>query len=291
MTLENSLSDEDSIASSDPRTGPRASGLGWHYRDRYLINEFLGRVGHTPAWIVEVEGHQFSLPPEPGFLGRLFSRRRPPRVILRNSRRLAFVWSITWPPPDERGKKQMVDLALSRAKKLGRSTTPGCGVCGDLWEGGPTMVKSRARHLCPECSDQIEAEKEATPPGPLGTWMWCVAAGLSGFLIQLLFHQQFSWSATPLAMLAGWLMATANGPNFDRQPLRTPLLTLLLLALLQITAWTFITGARLGHTDPAHLGSIFVWTVLALPPALIFGIFAGAGGMVMARLEKRLERV
>lgn len=291
MNIRNSLEDNDSNSVPDPRLGPRASGLGWHYRDHYLINEYLGRVGHTPAWIVEVEGHQFSLPDNPGFFSRLLSKRRLPRIIMRNSRRLAFVWPLIWPPPDEQGKKEMVDVALGKARSLGRSTTPGCGVCGVLWEGGPTLVNKRARHLCPECSDQIEADKEAAPPGPLGTWMWCIAAGLSGLLIQLLFHHQFSWSAVPLAMLAGWLMATANGPNFDRHPLRTPLLTLLLLVILQTAAWTFITGAEVGHTDPANLGSIFVWTLLALPPALVIGICAGAGGMLMARLEKRLDRV
>ncbi len=121
--------------------------------------------------------------------------------------------------------------------------------------------------------------------------MWCVAAGLSGLLIQLLFHSQWSWSTIPLAVLAGWLMATANGPNFDRHPLRTPILTLMLLALLQIAAITFTTAVQLGHTEPAELGSIFVWTILAFPSALLMGIGAGAGGMLMALLEKRLDRI
>jgi hypothetical protein len=152
-------------------------------------------------------------------------------------------------------------------------------------------VNSRARHLCPECSDRIEDEKATALPGAVSTWMWCVAAGFSGLLIQLLLHRQWSWSAVPLAMLAGWLMATANGPNFDRNPLRTPVLTLLLLSLLQVSAWTFITGAQLGHTDPSQLGSIFLWTILAFPPAVLIGIGAGAGGMLMALLEKRLERI
>jgi hypothetical protein len=272
-------------------SGQLDAGRGWHYADGYLINEFLGRLGHTPAWIVEIEGRTFELPRPQRLRQRVAAWWRPPRLIRRNKRRLAFAWPLAWPPPDAAERQRMVAGALARARELGPPTSDGCGVCQRRWEGGPTMVRGRARHLCPECAEEIRAEQETRPPGPLATWLWCVTAGVSGLLLQLLFHQNWTWTVIPLAVVAGWLMGTANGPNFERRPVLAPTLTVALLILLQVGGWTVVTGTQLGTTHSGELGAIFLLTLYSWPPAVLAAMAAGSIGLAMAMIEKRLERL
>jgi hypothetical protein len=178
--------------------------------------------------------------------------------------------------------------ALDAARLWGPPVIHGCGVCQRPWEGGPTLVRGRARHLCPSCAERIAEDAENQPPGPLTTWLWCTVAGICGLLLQLLFHQ--SWTVIPLAVVAGWLMGTANGPNFERHPFWSPVFTILLLGLLQISGWALITGAQLGAAGAAQLGMIFIWTVVSLPPGVVAGFSAGTLGMGMAILEHRLQQ-
>lgn len=273
-----------------PQTAPVTSGRGWSYVDGYLVNEYLGRVGHTPSWVVEVEGAGFIWHPRRGLWGRMRDLFGKPRVIQRNHRRLAYVWPLVWPPPDDDAKAQMQSEALASAKRCGKPVSKGCGVCHQLWEGGPTALDGRMRHLCPDCADMIEQERNERPPGSLSTWLWCGVAGFGGLLLQLLFHYSWGWTAVPLALVAGWLMGTANGPNFERHPIISPICTVMLILVLQAIGWTFIIGSdlQLGHGDP--LGALFVWTLIALPPTVILGWVLGSVGVVMAMMEQRLRR-
>ena len=271
-------------------THPVRAGRGWQYADGYLINEYLGRVSHTPAWIVEVEGRSFEREGRESLWRRLAANWRSPRVIQRNRRRLAFVWPLVWPPPDVAARAKMRSLALAQAKGRGIPTDETCGVCRQSWEGGPTLLDGRARHLCPVCAEAIVAAREDRPPSPLSTWLWCAVAGLGGVLLQLLFHYTWGWTAVPLALVAGWLMGTANGPNFARRPWLSPALTVLLALLLQVFGWTLIFGARLRVEDSETLAALFFWTLVALPPTVLLCWILGAVGVAMAVVEQRLYR-
>jgi hypothetical protein len=136
----------------------------------------------------------------------------------------------------------------------------------------------------------IEQERNDRPPSTLSTWLWCGVAGFGGLLLQLLFHYSWGWTAVPLALVAGWLMGTANGPNFERHPILSPLFTVLLIFVLQVVGWTFIIGSdlHLGNGDP--LGMLFLWTLVALPPTVLMGWVLGSVGVFMAMMEQRLRR-
>jgi hypothetical protein len=185
---------------------PVREGRGWQYVDGYLVNEYLGRVSHTPAWIVEIEGKSFEYEGHKTLWQRLAAGFRTPRVIQRNRRRLAYVWPLVWPPPDASDRERMRSLALGKAKLRGAPTDATCGVCRQVWEGGPTMLDGRARHLCPTCVEVIVTARENLPPSTFSTWLWCAVAGLGGILLQLLFHYTWGWTAVPLALVAGWIM-------------------------------------------------------------------------------------
>ena len=267
-----------------------SSGRSWQYLDDYLINEFVGRVGHTPAWIVEVEGLNFVLPPSAGGWMKLRTMFRKPRVIQRNRRRLAFAWPLRWPPPVADERDGLRHLAVAMARQWGRPPEHGCGVCTRTWNGGPTFVAGRARHLCPECAERIASEQEHRPPGSLSTWLWCLVAGMGGLLAQLLLHQTFSWMAGPAALFTGWLMGLANGPNFERRPVVAPLLTLTLVLALQTVGLVWLTGMQLGAAGTGQLTAIFLWTVGTMPIEWIIGLGAGSAGIAMALVEQRLRR-
>jgi len=258
--------------------------------DGYLVNEYLGRVGHTPSWVVEVEGYGFRFATPRNLWRRLGDYFKKPRIIQRNRRRLAFVWPMVWPPPDEGARTRMRLHALETARTMGGPTPPGCGVCNRKWEGGPTILDGRMRHLCPDCADAIHAERRDRPPGTVSTWLWCGVAGFGGLLLQLLFHYSWGWTAIPLALVAGWLMGTANGPNFERHPVLSPLATILMVWFLQAAGWTFIFGSDLHLDSSGPLGSLFVWTLLALPPTVVLCWVLGTVGVVMAMMEQRLHR-
>lgn len=265
-------------------------GRGWQYVDGYLVNEYLGRVNHTPAWVVEIEGKSFERESRKPLWRRLAFGWRSPRVIQRNRRRLAFVWPLVWPPPDADARLRMRSSALGMAKLRGAPTDGTCGVCRQMWEGGPTMLDGRARHLCPACADAIVAAREDCPPSAISTWLWCAVAGLGGILLQLLFHYTWGWTAVPLALVAGWLMGTANGPNFERWPWLSPALTVVLVLLLQVFGWTLIFGARLHVEDSKSLAALFYWTLVALPPTVLLCWVLGAVGVAMAMVEQKLYR-
>ena len=270
--------------------GAVRSGRGWRYVDGFLVNEYLGRVGHTPAWIVEAEGSQFRLPPASGLFDRIRRYLAKPRIIQRNRRRLAFAWPLIWPPPDETQRAALVQLALAKARTLGSATGDGCGVCGVPWEGGPAMLDGRARHLCYECAEVITLARTMRPPGSASTWLWCAVAGFCGLLLQLLFHVSWGWTAVPVALAAGWLMGTANGPNFERRPLFTLLVTVGMLLLFQVAGWAFIFGTELRADSSDALASLFLWTLFSLPPSVLVGWSLGTLGVGMALLERRLHR-
>jgi len=277
-------------SSASPARDTVRAGRGWRYVDGFLVNEYLGRVGHTPAWIVEVEGSQFRLPQVSGLFGRIAQYLAKPRIIQRNRRRLAFAWPLIWPPPDEAQKAALTQVALAKARSLGAPTGDGCGVCGVPWEGGPALLDGRARHLCYECAEVITLARAMRPPGSASTWLWCAVAGFCGLLLQLLFHVSWGWTAVPLALIAGWLMGTANGPNFERRPVFTLLVTVGLLLLFQVAGWAFIFGAELRAESSDALAQLFVWTLCSLPPSVIVGWSLGTVGVGMALLERRLHR-
>ena len=277
-------------ASSLPDTAAVLSGRAWQYRDGFLLNEFVGRVGHTPSWIVEVEGRFFSLREPSGFWSRILAPFRKPRIVMRNRRRLAFAWPLRWPPPSAEQREQLVDQALAVAGGLGATLDSGCGVCEREWNGGPTFMKGRARHICPDCAERIADEIGTRPPGVVSTWMWCLVAGIGGLLLQLLLHQSWSWTAAPAALVTGWLMGLANGPNFERRPWLAPIITVSLVIVLQAVGLALITGSRIGASTPGQLATVFIWTMGAMPPNLILGIVAGALGISMGLLERRLQR-
>jgi hypothetical protein len=152
------------------------------------------------------------------------------------------------------------------------------------------MLDGRARHLCPACAEAITAAREDRPPGALSTWLWCAVAGLGGVLLQLLFHYTWGWTAIPLALVAGWLMGTANGPNFERRPWLSPALTIVFVLLLQVLGWTFMFGARLRVQDSETLAALFVWTLVALPPTVLLCWALGVLGVAMAVVEQKLYR-
>jgi hypothetical protein len=278
------------LATSPAGYGAVREGRGWRYIDGYLVNEYLGRVGHTPAWIVEVEGEAFHLPVPSGLLRRMLDYWKKPRIIQRNRRRLAFVWPLAWPPPDQAQRARLVELALNRARTMGKPTRTGCGVCGVPWEGGPAMLDGRARHLCFDCAETVRIARSTRPPGSASTWMWCAVAGFCGLLLQLLFHMSWGWTAVPLALVAGWLMGTANGPNFERHPVSTLVLTVGMLLLFQVAGWAMIFGAELHADQTDALASLFFWTLMSLPPTVLLGWTAGTLGVGMALLERRLHR-
>lgn len=271
-------------------TAALREGRGWRYIDGYLVNEYLGRVGHTPAWIVEVEGESFHLPRPSGLFRRLREYLKKPRIVQRNRRRLAFVWPLAWPPPDQAERIRLVGVALDSARTMGRPTQPGCGVCGVPWEGGPSMLDGRARHLCFECAETVKVARATRPPGSASTWLWCAVAGFCGLLLQLVFHMSWGWTAVPLALVAGWLMGTANGPNFERHPLSTLILTVGLLLLFQVAGWAVIFGTELHAERTGALAPLFLWTLISLPPTVLAGWTAGTLGVAMALLERRLHR-
>ena len=273
-----------------PATTALRAGKSWRYERGFLINEFVGRHGHTPAWIVEVEGTSFKSPVPHSMLHRMLAAIRSPRIVRRNKRRLSFAWPLKWPPPDETGRMELVCEALHRARAMGGPLPPGCGVCGNTWEGGPTFVRGRARHLCADCADHIAETQEYAPPGPLATWMWCLVAGVAGLLLQMLFHWSWGWSVVPLALVAGWLMGSANAPNLERQPVVNGLLMLLLVFILQTLGWTLHTAAQIGYQEWSDLTRIFVLTALSLPTKLVLGFLAGSAGLGMSVLEKRLRK-
>ena len=117
------------LAASQGESGAVREGRGWRYIDGYLVNEYLGRVGHTPAWIVEIEGEAFHLPRPKGIFRRLVAYWKKPRIVQRNRRRLAFVWPLAWPPPNREERARLVATAVDRARTMGRPTGAGCGVC------------------------------------------------------------------------------------------------------------------------------------------------------------------
>lgn len=279
-----------SVEHDTPQISPVTSGRGWSYVDGYLVNEYLGRVGHTPSWVVEVEGSDFVWFPKRGVWGRIRALFAKPRIIQRNRRRLAYVWPLVWPPPDDEGKAKMRSEALAAAKQCGGPVSKGCGVCHRVWESGPTPLDGRMRHLCPDCAESIEQIRNEIPPSALSTWMWCGVAGFGGLLLQLLFHYSWGWTAVPLALVAGWLMGTANGPNFERHPILSPLCTVVLVLILQAAGWTFVIGSDLQLSQGNPLGALFVWTLVALPPTVVLGWIVGSLGVFMALMEQRLHR-
>jgi hypothetical protein len=254
------------------------------------VNQFLGRFGHTPSWIVEVEGLSFRLPSTDGFFSRLLSPFRSPRVVRRNERRLAFAWPLRWPPPDQEERRRLVAIALARAGVLGRALPEGCGVCGRLWEGGPSMVEDRARHLCPDCAGEIERTRDERPPGELPTWLWCTVAGFCGLWLQFLFNWILGWSTAPLALLAGWLMGTANAPNLERRPLFTGAFTLLLICVFQALGLALLAATGFGFYQLWDLTRLFLWTITNPTPSLWGACAFGGLGLMLALFERRLKK-
>lgn len=255
------------------------------------MNQFLGRCGHAPSWIVEVEGSFFERPRPSGWFGRLSAPFRSPRIVRRNERRLAFAWPLRWPPPDRTEQERLAAQALEISRRLGRRLSDGCGVCRRLWEGGPTFMEERARHLCPDCAEAIERAREEQPAGALSTWLWCGVAGFSGLLLQILFHWSLGWSIVPLAVVSGWLMGSANGPNLDRHPVGTPLTTLILVMLFQVLGLVMLAAVQFGFHRPDDWARLFVWTLYTPSANLVAGCVAGAVGMSLSMLERRLKPI
>lgn len=273
------------------RTAALRAGRTWHYQDGFLLNQFLGRSGHTPAWIVEVEGSSFHGPEPGGALESLANYFKTPRIVRRHQRRLVFAWPLRWPPPDKDEREQLVALAVETARRMGLPLQTGCGVCGRLWEGGPTFMEERARHLCPDCAGEIERAQSESPSGPLSTWLWCGVAGFAGLLLQILFHWSLGWSVVPLAVVAGWLMGSANGPNFDRHPVATPAATLILVFLFQTLGLTMLAATQFGFYQFSEWTRLFFWTARSLPANLVAGCLAGAAGLSLAWFERRLKKI
>lgn len=255
------------------------------------MNQFLGRFSHTPAWIVEVEGKSFQSPEPDGLWGQISALFRTPRVVRRNSRRVAFAWPLRWPPPDRQEQERLVAQAVERARRLGTPLAAGCGVCNRSWEGGPTFVEDRARHLCPDCAGEVERVRHDSPPGTLSTWLWCAVAGFAGLLLQILFHWSFGWSMVLLAIVAGWLMGSANGPNIDRHPVGTPLATLGFVFLFQVLGLTMLAATQFGFYQLSEWARLFLWTLKSFPASLVAGFFAGSAGLALALFERRLHKV
>jgi hypothetical protein len=266
------------------------AGRSWHYQGGYLINQFLGRFGHTPSWIVEVEGASFQPPDAGGFWPRLRALWRSPKIVRRNERRLAFAWPLRWPPPDRDEQERFVALALATAGRLGRALPTGCGVCGRPWEGGPTMVEERARHLCPDCAGEIERARNERPPGTTSTWLWCGVAGFAGLWLQVLFHAGLGWSTLPLAVVSGWLMGSANGPNLDRRPVTAAAVTLLLIGVFQVAGLTLIAAMKFGYYQLWDLTRLYFWMLSSPSAHLVTGCLAGAAGLSLALFERRLRK-
>lgn len=266
------------------------SGRSWHYESGFLVNQFLGRFGHTPSWIVEVEGSSFRHPKTGGLISRLLSPFRAPRVVRRNERRLAFAWPLRWPPPDQEERRRLVAQALDRAGQLGRTLSEGCGVCGRLWEGGPSMVEDRARHLCPDCASEIERAADERPAGVLSTWLWCTVAGFCGLWLQFLLNWLFGWSTAPLGLVAGWLMGTANAPNLERRPVLNFPLTLLLVWVFQAMALALVAATGFGFYQLWDLTRLFLWAITNPTPSLWTGCGFGALGLALALFERRLRK-
>ena len=84
-------------------------------------------------------------------------------------------------------------------------------------------------------------------------------------------------------------MGLANGPNFERRPLVAPIITVGLIIVLQAVGLALMTGSRIGANTSGHLATVFIWTMGAMPPALILGIVAGSLGISMGLLERRLR--
>lgn len=280
------------LSTAEKREVPQAlrAGRSWHYEDGFLVNQFLGRCGHTPSWIVEVEGSAFRHPEPTGLVGRVVAMFRPPRIVRRNERRLAFAWPLRWPPPDQEESKRLVARALALAGTLGRTLPFGCGVCGRSWEGGPTMMEERARHLCPECAVEIERVKSDRPPGVGSTWLWCVLAGFCGLWLEVLCHWTLGWSTAPLALVAGWLAGSANAPNLDRQPLVSAVLTFLLICVFQALGLTLVAATGFAFYELWDLTRLFVWTLSNPGAPLVTGCLFGAAGLALAHFERRLRK-
>ena len=266
------------------------SGRSWHYESGFLVNQFLGRFGHTPSWIVEVEGSSFRHPKSRGFLSGILYWFRAPKVVRRNERRLAFAWPLRWPPPDQDERRRLVALALTQAGQLGRALPEGCGVCGRIWEGGPSMVEDRARHMCPDCAGKIERMKDERPAGVLSTWLWCTVAGFCGMWLQLLLNWILGWSTAPLGLVAGWLMGTANAPNLERRPVLNFPLTLLLICVFQALALALMTATGFGFYQFWDLTRVFLWTITSPTPSLWAACAFGALGLALALFERRLRK-
>jgi hypothetical protein len=125
----------------------------------------------------------------------------------------------------------------------------------------------------------------------MATWLWCAVAGAGGMLLQTLFGGHWAPLVLPLALVAGWLMGTANAPNFQRWPIGAPVATGAMLFLLQAAGWALLTVAELGSRNADDLWLIFYWTLLGVPGPFLASFLAGTTGLGMAIVEKRLYRV